>query len=373
MVPANTRREFLLQSAAAGTVAVSPAPVRAASTNSRPEFPVKTISSANGLEATKLAYRRILSGDDPLDAVVAGVALVEADPNDTSVGYGGLPNELGVVELDAAVMHGPTHSAGAVAALQGIKHPAQVAVKVLRRTDHVLLVGKGALKFAQAHGFQPENLLTERARKIWLKWKETLSDKDDWIAPAEADKDVADFFLRHSVPVAGGEHRRGDMRIAGQRRRFVRPTGTIHCAGLNANGDVSCTTTTSGLAFKIPGRVGDSPIIGAGLYCDNEVGSCGSTGRGEANLQNMCSFAAVELMRQGASPEEAGMEVLKRVAKTTPDYLRDDKGRPEFGLNFYILARDGRHAGVAMWGPARFAVTDKDGTRHEPCKALYTR
>ncbi len=367
-MPENTRREFLINSAAAGA-ATGALPALAA----RQQGPVLSISSANGLETTKLAYKMILEGQDTLEAVVAGVALVEADEKDTSVGYGGLPNEHGVVELDAAVMHGPTHLAGSVASIQNIKHPAAVAMKVLQRTDHVLIVGKGATAFAKAHGFQEENLLTERARKIWLKWKESLSTKDDWLEPGETEKAVADFFLENSFPVAEGENPRGSMMIAGQRRRFVRPTGTIHCSGRAANGDISCTTTTSGLAFKIPGRVGDSPIIGAGLYCDNEVGSCGSTGRGEANLQNMCSFAAVELMRQGATPEEAGMEVLRRVARTTPKYLQDAQGRPNFGLNFYVMAKDGRHAGVTMWGPGKYAVTDAKGTRHEPSKALYTR
>ena len=365
----NTRRQFLINSVATGAAASA----LAGSAPRKNLGPVRSISSANGLETTKLAYKMITEGKDTLEAVVAGVALVEADPNDLSVGYGGLPNEHGVIELDAAVMHGPTHGAGAVASIRNIKHPAAVAMKVLKRTDHVLIVGKGATEFAKAHGFKEENLMTERTRKIWLKWKEELSKTDDWLEPGETEKAVADFYMEHSVPVADGEDPRGTMMIAGERRRFIRPTGTIHCSGLNAQGDISCTTTTSGLAYKIPGRVGDSPIIGAGLYCDNEVGSCGSTGRGEANLQNMCSFAAVELMRQGASPEDAGMEVLRRVAKTTPPYLRNKKGEPDFGLNFYVMAKDGRYAGVAMKGPAKFAVTDEKGTRHEECKFLYKR
>lgn len=335
----------------------------------------KVVSSANGLEATKLAYQMIVDGNDPADAVVAGVALVEDDPNDTSVGYGGLPNERGIVELDAAVMHGPTHRAGAVASLQNIRHPAQVALKVMRRSDHVLLVGAGARDFAVAHGFPEENLLTDLTRKIWLRWKETLSEQDDWLPdPNETEIPVAEFFRRNSVLLSHQQ----EIEIQGAidnltRMKFRRPTGTIHCAGMTSAGDFACTTTTSGLAFKIPGRVGDSPIIGAGLYCDNEIGSCGSTGRGEANLQNLCSFAAVELMRHGASPEEAGMEVLRRVAKTTEPRLRDKDGRPDFGLSFYLLATDGRHAGVTMWGPQKFSVSDENGTRHEDCTALYTR
>src|SRR5690606_38877193 len=260
-----------------------------------------------------------------------------------------LPNEDGIVELDAAVMHGPTHQCGSVSALRNIKNPAQVAKLVLWQTDHVMLVGEGALAFAKAQGFPEEHLLTEESRKIWLYWRQTRGPDDDWLPPPDSELDPA------------------------VRSFFGRPTGTIHCAGMNANGDISCVTSTSGLAFKLSGRVGDSPIVGAGLYVDNEVGSCGSTGRGEANLQNMCSFAAVELMRNGASPEEAGMEVLRRVAKTTEPRLRNENGQPDFNLKFYLLAKDGRHAGVSMWGPSKFAVTDKQGTRLEDCKFLYQR
>lgn len=356
-----TRRLFMqatgLSAVASGIYA---APARAASRNMAG---VKVIASGNGAEATRKAWEMIQAGEDPLDAVVAGVAIVEDDPLDTSVGYGGLPNERGIVELDAAVMHGPSHKAGSVASLQNIRHPAQVALQVLRRTDHVLLVGAGALEFARAHGFQEENLLTDHARKIWLRWKETMSEKDDWLPdPNEKDPAVAAFFEDHSLALADGFA-----------RRFRRPTGTIHCSAINTSGDISCTTTTSGLAFKIPGRVGDSPIIGAGLYVDNEVGSCGSTGRGEANLQNMSSFAGVELMRNGASPEEAGMEVLRRVAKTTEPRLKDKDGRPDFGLSFYLISKDGRHAGVTMWGPEKYAITDSAGTRVEDCRYLYKK
>jgi N4-(beta-N-acetylglucosaminyl)-L-asparaginase len=317
------------------------------------------------LRATARAYELLLTGQDPLDAVIAGVSIVEADPDDLSVGYGGLPNEAGVVELDAAVMHGPTHRGGAVAALQRIKHPSQVAKLVMEQSDHVLLVGGGALEFARAHGFSEENLLTEKARKIWLYWKQTHSDRDDWIPPSSDDLDpaVREFFKIPEQPKAPVSKAQLDA---------ARPTGTIHCAAINAQGDLSCVTSTSGLAFKLAGRVGDSPILGAGLYVDNEIGSCGSTGRGEANLQNLSSFAAVELMRGGASPKDAGLEVLRRVARHTTDKrLLDDEGRPNFGLKFYLLAKDGRHAGVSMWGPAEFAVTDEQGTRSEQCAYLY--
>jgi len=362
-MPDFSRRGFM-QAASVAAMAVGATSAARGSTSAVSSAgKIKVISSGNGSEATKKAYELIVAGSDPIDAVVAGVAIVEDDPNDTSVGFGGLPNERGVVELDAAVMHGPTHHAGAVASLQNVRHPAQVALQVLRRSDHVLLVGAGALEFARAHGFPEENLLTDHSRRIWLRWKETMSEKDDWLPdPNEKDPGVAAFFEKQSVLTADGS-----------RLRFRRPTGTIHCSGMAANGDISCTTTTSGMAFKIPGRVGDSPIIGAGLYCDNEVGSCGSTGRGEANLQNLCSFAGVELMRNGASPEEAGMEILRRVAKTTEARLRDSEGRPDFGLNFYLMSKDGRYAGVTMWGPEKFSITDENGTRLEECKGLYVK
>ncbi len=348
-----SRRSFLV--GAAGGMAALPwiATTTATTTQVKPKgkeaLPVQVISSDNGMAATRRAYERLVARADTLDAAIEGVSLVEDDPNDRTVGLGGLPNEDGVVELDAAVMHGPTHRAGAVAAMQRIRNPSQVARLVMQRSDHVLLVGDGALRFALAHGFVEENLLTEVSRKIWLHWRETHSSKDDWLPPPEGaiEPEVTDYFKRH--------------------------TGTIHCAALNASGDISCVTSTSGLAFKIAGRVGDSPIVGAGLYVDNAVGSCGSTGRGEANLQNLSSFAAVELMRSGMSPRDAGMEILRRVVERTEPRLRDAQGRPTFDVKFYLLAKDGRRAGVAMWGPAKYAVTDANGSRLEECVAMYQR
>ena len=351
--------------------------------------PVKTIASGNGLETTRLAYEKIIAGSDVLDAVIAGVNLVEDDPRDTSVGYGGLPNERGVVQLDSAVMHGPTHQAGAVASLEGVKNPSLVARLVCWRTDHVLLVGPGALEFARAHGFEEQNLLTERTRRIWLKWRESHSSKDNWFTPEESmeprrapdDASEADDEQARRLPRAGELGDRynthgyyddgGDLDLLAHRILAVPPTGTIHCSGLDAAGDMSCVTTTSGLAWKIPGRVGDSPILGAGLYVDNEIGSCGSTGRGEANLLNCSSFAAVELMRSGMTPVEAGLEILRRIAKhTEPRHLAAD-GKPDFGLQFYLIRKDGMHAGVTMRGRGQFAITDQDGTRHESLVALF--
>lgn len=310
---------------------------------------MRVIASANGLAATRRTYEALVEGADTLEAAIAGVNLVEDDPDDLTVGLGGLPNEDGVVELDAAVMHGPTHRGGAVGALRNIRQPSRVAQRVMERSDHVLLVGKGALDFARAHGFVEENLLTDKARRIWLHWRETRSDRDDWIPPPDdqIDPDAA--------------------------RYFGRPTGTVHLAARNAQGDLSCVTSTSGLAFKLPGRVGDSPILGAGLFVDNQVGSCGSTGRGEANLLNLSSHAVVELLRGGLAPEEAGLEVLRRVVQRAEPRLLDAEGRPRFDLKLYIIAKDGRYAGTSIWGPARYAVTDEAGTRHETCASLYER
>lgn len=307
------------------------------------------ISSGNGLRATERAMELLRAGADPLDAVVAGVNLVEEDPEDHSVGYGGLPNEDGVVELDASVMHGPTNRGGAVAALRGVRTPSKVARLVMERSDHVLLVGEGALRFAKAHGFEEEELLTDEARKIWLHWKETLSDRDDWLPPedpAEIDEAVREYF---------------------------RLDGTINCNAVDANGDLAGVTTTSGLAFKIPGRVGDSPILGAGLYVDNEVGACGSTGRGEANLLNCASFQVVEHMRRGLSPHDAGLETLRRIAERTEPRLRDEQGRPAFGLRFYVVDKEGEYAGLSMWSGGKFTVHDGESSRELDFAYLYER
>jgi N4-(beta-N-acetylglucosaminyl)-L-asparaginase len=335
---------------------------------------VRVIASSNGLEATKRAYELLSPGSNSLDGVVAGVTLVEDDPEDTSVGYGGLPNEAGIVELDAAVMHGPSHRAGGVAALQRIRNPARLAQLVMQHTDHILLVGEGALTFARAQGFVEENLLTEKARKIWLYWKRTLSEKDDWLPPSgPIDPDVARFF---NLPIRPSNVEADSLaaptaRVAA-RQPLARPTGTVHCSAINGGGDISCVTSTSGLAFKIPGRVGDSSIIGAGLYVDNEFGSCGATGRGEATLKNLTSFAAIEFLRSGMTPVDAGLEALRRVAQhTTEPWLLDGQGRPIFNLKLYVLARDGTYAGVSLRGPGHFAVTDERGTRLEECVPLF--
>ena len=308
------------------------------------------IASANGLAATERAMKLMGRGVDTLEAVVEGVGLVEADPEDTSVGYGGLPNERGVVQLDSSVMHGPTRGAAGVAGLENIVHPARVARAVMENTDHVLLMGKGALEFALAMGFEETNLLTPRAREAWLKWKRELSDGDDWIDPQER------------LPSSAGRQERS--------RRMLRDHGTINCNAINQKGEISGVTTTSGLAYKIPGRVGDSPIIGAGLYVDNDVGACGSTGRGEANLKTCASFLGVEFMRDGLSPEEAGLRVLERVARnTTEPYLLDEQGRPNFGLKFYLLNKKGEFAGCSMLSGGEYVA--HDGRKNQLYECAY--
>lgn len=312
------------------------------------------ISSGNGLAAASKAMEMVSAGADTLDAVIAGVNIVELDPNDMSVGYGGLPNEEGVVQLDASVMHGPTQRAGAVAAIEGVKTPSNVAQLVAYRTDHVLLVGDGATRFAQAHGYGPEELLTERSRSAWLRWKENLSDRDDWLPP---ERDGASS-------AAGGDP-------------IARHHGTINCNAVDAHGNISGVTTTSGMSYKIPGRAGDSPIIGAGLYVDNEIGACGSTGRGEANMVECASFLVVEFLRAGTHPKDAAIQALERIAsKTVSPRLLTSGGRPNFGLEFYCLNKAGEYAGATMYGEtagrtARFAVNDGGDSRLEDCVALY--
>jgi N4-(beta-N-acetylglucosaminyl)-L-asparaginase len=325
------RRTFLKAAAAAGILAQRNIMQAAENTQFRPVV----IASGNGLEATARAMELIKQGKDALEAVVEGVSIVEDDPKENSVGYGGLPNEEGIVELDASVMHGPTGRGGAVAAMQNIRHAAKVAKLVMERTDHVLIVGAGALKFAKAHGFKEENLLTDESREAWLKWKETLSNRDDWLPPHdEKTKDVSAI-----VNQANRHH------------------GTINCNALDLKGDLSGCTTTSGLAFKLAGRIGDSPILGAGLWVDNEVGAAGSTGRGEANLLACSSVMVVEYMRQGKSPEAACLTACERIAKQTKmRRLLDDDGRPNFDVRFYAINKRGEYGSASIWSGGTFTV-----------------
>lgn len=343
-----SRRDVLIGGLAAATAPSSFAHAPKTHWQSKP----MAVSSANGLRATAKAMELMRAGADTLDAVIAGVNLVEEDPDDMSVGYGGLPNERGVVELDSCCMHGPTMRAGAVAALQNIKTPSRVAQQVMERTDHVLLVGQGALEFARMVGFEETNLLTDRARQAWLRWKTRLSKDDDWLD----DEEIREDFKRAGLDVEAGK----------------RPTGTISCLALNEKGELSGVTTTSGLAYKVPGRVGDSPIIGAGLYVDGEVGACGSTGRGEAVILSCGSRTVVENMRHGLSPEQAILDVLKRICdQTRSPRLLSAPGRPNFDVNFYAVNKQGVVAGGRFYKGGNFAVNDGSQNRLMPSVWLF--
>jgi N4-(beta-N-acetylglucosaminyl)-L-asparaginase len=368
MVKVN-RREFVKAGTAAGLAAAAPSAGLAASptmfvqSSSRPVV----VASGNGQQyknggdktCVETAFERITKGEDVLDALIAGVNIVELDPADTSVGYGGLPNADGVVQLDASVMHGPTKRAGAVACLEGVRMPSLVARRVMDETDHHLIVGQDAQRFARTMGFKIEDdLNTETSRKAWLEWKRR-TDPLHYLEP-----------IKKQAALRQVEQ---DMMNEG----WVDPNhfyGTINCNGVNARGDVCGVTTTSGLAWKIPGRVGDSPILGAGLYVDGEVGAAGSTGRGEANLYNLASFLIVEGMRRGLHPKDAGLEALKRIKANTVPRLLNKRGEPNFNINFYIVNRKGEYAGVAMYSPernrARFAVCDEKGGRLEMSEPL---
>ena len=363
------RREFVKAGTAAGLAAATPAtgfgsaPMIARQSGSRPVV----VSSGNGHQfknggdktCVETAFERMTKGEDVLDALIAGVNIVELDPADTSVGYGGLPNAEGVVQLDASAMHGPTKRAGAVACIEGVRTPSLVAKKVLEETDHHLIVGQDAQRFARTMGFKIEDdLNTDRSRRAWIEWKRR-TDPLHYLDPAKKEAAL----------------RRVDMEMMAE--GWVDPNhfyGTINCNGVNARGDVCGVTTTSGLAWKIPGRVGDSPILGAGLYVDGDVGAAGSTGRGEANLYSLASFLIVDEMRRGKHPKDAGLEALKRIKANTVKRLLNERGEPNFNINFYILNRKGEYAGVSMYSSernrARFAVCDEKGARLENSEPL---
>jgi N4-(beta-N-acetylglucosaminyl)-L-asparaginase len=317
---------------------------------------------ADGRPAIQVGYDMLVRGADPLDAAVAAVQLVELDPTDTSVGLGGLPNADGVVQLDASCMHGPTKRAGAVACLEGIATPSLVAKAVMDHTDHVLLVGADAKRFALKMGFTEQNLLTEKSRAEWLKWKRTRNATDAWLDASQAPASPASS---PRTPETGGKELDYDE------HGVAHTWGTINMNAVDANGDVSSVTTTSGMAWKIPGRVGDSPIIGAGQYCDNTVGAAGSTGRGEANIKVCGAFLAVEFMRQGMAPEQALIKTMDRVIAMTESRLLDARGRPRFDLQFYAVAKDGRFAGATAYEGSKMAVCDSQGPRLVDCAYLF--
>jgi N4-(beta-N-acetylglucosaminyl)-L-asparaginase len=367
------RRDFVRTSAAGLTAAASAQALRGETAATPGQAPtvmtpksVKpvVVASANGnrskdannVTCVQKAFAMMVQGADVLDALVAGVSIVELDPDQTGVGWSGLPNADGVVQLDASCMHGPRKRAGAVAAIEGVRAPARVAQLVADETDHHLLVGKGAQDFARAMGIRiEEGLINDKARGLWLEWKRR-TDPEHYLDPKKRGQAWYDAGLQMvREGLIDGEHY----------------WGTINCDGVNAKGEICGVTTTSGLAWKIPGRAGDSPILGAGLYVDGEVGAAGSTGRGEANLYNLSSFLIVEEMRRGAHPKDAGMTALKRVAKNTIETrLLNSKGQPNFGLSFYILNAKGEFAGVAMY-EGTYAVCTEDGPQTLPVEPVF--
>ncbi len=329
------------------------------------------ISAANGFDkdpsgkqGIKVAYDMMTSGADPLDAVVAGVQIVELNPNDQSVGLGGLPNEEGVVQLDASCMHGPSKRAGAVGCLEDVAEAAAVAKAVMDNTDHIFLVGAGAKKFALEMGFKQQNLLTEASRQDWLRWKSRLNPNDAWL----------DQGTKPPIrPTRQDDEHASNAHIEYDRFGIPHTYGTINMNAVTARGDIASVTTTSGLSWKIPGRVGDSPIIGAGQYCDNEVGAAGSTGRGEANIKVCGAFLAVEFMRQGMAPQQALMKVMERVIAMTEKRLLADNGKPFFQLQYYAVNKKGEYAGACCYEGSKFAVADSSGVRLEECAYMYKK
>jgi len=355
-----TRRGFLESAVIASLASGLNAQEKSAA--SRPSEPAPAlqrpiiISSKNGYDYLDGAFTFLKNGGDTLDAVLRVTKGPEDDPNDDSVGLGGLPNEEGVVELDSCCMHGPTRRAGAVGGMRNIKNASLVAKAVMDHTGHVMLVGEGAERFAVAMGFPRENLLTDRSRKRWLLWKETHSTNDWWgpglASPEWKPPDLAPRSERWEERLRQMEEQAASIgiepafRMAAIRSVLYPPTGTVHCSALNAKGEMSGCTSTSGLAFKLPGRCGDSPIIGAGCYTDQDVGSAGATGSGEENIKVAGAHTIVENMRRGMSPQEAGMDALRRIVRN----YNGDMNRLKFAdMTYYILRKDGAYAGVSLW------------------------
>ncbi|MEE2897404.1 MAG: N(4)-(beta-N-acetylglucosaminyl)-L-asparaginase [Gemmatimonadota bacterium] len=377
------RRDFVRTTAAGVAVAATPAalsadlPARAPAVHTRLMGPVlvsdvSSIRYKNGgsESAIERAFRGITEGEDVLDAIVAGVNIPELDPAEAGIGYGGLPNADGVVQLDSCLMHGPRKWAGGVAGIEGVRTPSLVAKAVAELTDHHLIVGEGAREFARSLGFEIEDdINTEHSRAMWLEWRRRV-DPSHWLDPQQRIRGDREASLRdfNDASFEAGLSMVDDGLIDADSY-----WGTTSLEAISPGGDICGVTTTSGLSWKIPGRAGDSPILGAGQYVDNDVGAAGSTGRGEANLFSCASFLIVEFMRQGMSPKDAGMAALTRIkGNTIESRLLNQRGLPSFDVRFFILNKAGDYAGVAMYGASEshFAVCDENGAREEPLEGL---
>ncbi len=323
-------------------------------------LPLIVTSKTNPLvrsDITRAAWQALAEGGSPLDAAEKATNVSELDPRDTTVGYGGDPNEQGFLQLDAAVMSGPDgNDAGAVAALQNIRTPSSVARLVMERTDHLMIVGAGALQLARLHGFAEQNLLSDEARAHWLAWKESWSGRSYYRPPRGAGSTAADRSKPEPVSPAKPEG-----------------GGTIVVLVVDVNGDIAGAASTVGHHFKIVGRVGDTPIIGAGLYLDNDVGAAGATGHGEETTKLCASFLAVEKMREGMTPQDACRYVCRRAADRYDD-------NPPFNFKMIALSKSGDYGCCALRGtrPAAsgkvtglgFALHDAGGHRLEDGAAV---
>jgi N4-(beta-N-acetylglucosaminyl)-L-asparaginase len=341
---------------------------------------VPTGPGGPGVSCIERAMEILRGSGDPLEAVVEGVTIVEDDPAEMSVGYGGLPNTEGEVELDACVMHGPSGRGGAVAGLRRVRHAARLARCVMERSEHVMLVGDGALRFALQQGFTEEELLTEAARAAWLKWREGIHpDASRGPTPHHPVAPSAPLAARRSPLAAEARGRSDDGRadVLGSEQRAAsseqersdaeRPTGTITCLAVDGRGDLAGVTTTSGMAFKLPGRVGDSPLIGCGLFVDNAVGAAGATGLGEECILVAGAHTVVEAMRRGLSPTEAALEALRRVAAR---HGNDPGALGRFGLQFYAINKEGEHGAASLRPGVSYALHDGATPRKVACASL---
>ena len=347
MSDALNRRDFLASTAGVAAAAALPLPRATGglpfpAVHLRPPAKPVAISSANSLAPVTKAAELVVQGADTLDAAVEGVKIQELDPTDHSVGYGGYPNEEGVVQLDASCVHGPSKRAGAVGCIEGIKTPSEVAKLILKYTTHIMLVGQDAKRFALSYGFKEEDLLTPESRAAWLEWRANRGHEDDYI----------------DQPAGSGP------------AMLHRVTGTINLNVVAPTGDISSVTTTSGLAWKIPGRVGDSPIIGAGQYTDNDIGAAGSTGLGELNIMICGAFYTVENMRKGMRPVDAALETCRRAVAMSPARFLNPDGTPKFQLDYYAVNKKGEFGAASIY-PSRYAVHDGTSASFRDCAALY--